>query len=397
MYPDSFYEQWGELELPRSTRTYFDSFSHEYSTYPIDRKLYDLGYMQMMGYHPLADIRALLKRRPDISEDSIIRSIKRLESKLVGDDVMWHRNSLDTELELFLHELRRRYSHTYTGDKEAHYINSKDYNEEFDRNTNGWELICRQANRFYDPEEEFYFPDDKKYFEHYNATHRKPVIINPHALPEPWYGNPLYAKIIIIAPAQVFRPDIHIEANSLLQGRADAAKGLTAFLKSQYRLLSIQMFHADESERDGVYYDDYYNSPGFRNWVNELSELAEVEGIDPEVLSANVAVVNEFPYLLAEPGTLPNDCLPPSQHVLRRMMMVRICSNDDSQPLFILPRATRKRHTYWSSVMDGTWDGTWGARANKVIGRMSNRDMTLSPEGFGRKAYARVIAAIRAL
>ncbi len=210
-------------------------------------------------------------------------------------------------------------------------------------------------------------------------------------------GNPLKAKIIIIAPAQVFQPEMHIDANSLFQGRADAAQGLKQFLKAQYQLWAKHMFHADESKRSGVYYDDYYNSPGFRHWVNELSELAEAEGINPDVLSANVAVVNEFPYLLAEPGTLPDDFLLPSQHVLRQMMMVRIRSSYYPHPLFILPRATRKRYPYWARVMDCIWDGTWGAMANKVTGRMSNRDMTLSPKGLGSDTHARVLETIRGL
>ncbi len=390
-----FTPQEGGFELPRSIRTYLDTFCDEYNRYPIEKKLCDLGYQQIMGYHLIDDIRELRKRRPDISEDSIRHAIIKLESKLVGSNVMWHRNTLETELQLFLYELRRRYGYHAHGD--VHYIEYNDFYENFDCDTNGRERIDWKEDRVYDPDKEFYFHGDREYIRHYNETHRKPVIINPHVLPEPWYGNPLKAKIIIIAPAQVFQPEMHIDANSLLQGRADAAQGLKQFLKAQYQLWAKHMFHADESKRSGVYYDDYYNSPGFRHWVNELSELAEAEGINPDVLSANVAVVNEFPYLLAEPGTLPDDFLLPSQHVLRQMMMVRIRSSYYPHPLFILPRATRKRYPYWARVMDCIWDGTWGAMANKVTGRMSNRDMTLSPKGLGSDTHARVLETIRGL
>jgi len=398
MSPPKYYyhqPQEGEFELPRSIRTYLDTFCDEYNRYPIEQKLCDLGYQQIMGYNLIDDIRALRKRRPDISEDSIRRAIIQLESKLVGSNVGWHDNSLDVELQLFLYELRRRY--VYYANGEAHYIEYNDFYGKFDCDANGWKYIDWKADRVYDPDKEFYLRDDREYIRHYNETHRKPVIINPHVLPEPWYGNPLKAKIIIIAPAQLFHPGMHIEANALLHGRTDAAQGLQRFLKIQYNLWAKHMFHADESERSGVYYDDYYNSPGFRHWVDELSALAKAEGIDPDVLSANVAVVNEFPYLLVEPGALPEGFLLPSQHVLRQMMMVRIRSSYYTRPLFILPRATRKRHPYWARVMDCIWDGTWGSLANKVTGRMSNRSMTLSPKGLGSDAYAQVIEAIKGL
>lgn len=364
-YYHDTYRPFGDLDFPRSLRTCFDPYCHEYQQYPMEKKLLDIGYLHINGYDIHGAISALLKRRPDISSYCIRSAILAMESKLTGTDVLWHQNDLFTELDLFLFELRRRYVCTFNYC--PHYIQYRRFDKDIDRRANGWTEIGHYSGKIYDPKAEYYFPGDREYIEEYNARHprKKPIRVNAHVLPEPWYGNPLTAKVIIIAPPQVFDAATHKEGNLLLEGRADAYTGLCDLIRHTLGLWSDGLFDTVESEREGVYYDDYYCSPGYRHQVGKLREIIEANGLDPEKVSESVAVVNEFPYLLEEPTKLPNDFLPPSQHFLRQLLTARIHgSNDTRIPAFIIPRMPRIGHPYFERVMDGIWGGTWG-QANR--------------------------------
>lgn len=376
----NIYRAYGSLEPPHSTRTYFDSFSHEYSRVDIKKKLVELGYLHINGYNIMEDIKDLILRRPDIGENTIRHAAAKMISELTSDKsgYLWmSRKSLEELLNLLQFELRRHIVIPFDDNTPPYIVSNP--SESFDLKANGWETSSWKPYHIYHPENRVYFPGDKEYIDSNNETHSKQISIFDNVPAEPWYGNPLKAKIIIIGTPVTFCNETYINKNVQILG-SDPRKSedVEEYIRNTYRfnLCGITTFRPDRGSK-------LYNSSTYQHWCYQISQLANETNIPEDILQYNTAVINPFPYIIENGTRLPDDLILPSHHFLRQMVRHIISKNN---PLFIIPKASTRNRTYWDYAMDDVWDTFWGT-ARTITGRLTNRENKLTSEGFSRHNF----------
>lgn len=392
MKPESYskiYRTYGSLEPPYSTRTYFDSFSYEYSQVDINKKLVDLGYLHINGYNIKEDIKRLLSRRPDIGENTIRRVASKMISELTHtkSSYLWlSNNSLEELLNLLQLELRRHIVIPFD-DSMPYIAQTPSYS--FDLKANGWKTAWWKTYNIYHPENRVYFPGDKEYIDSYNETHSGQIRIFDNVPAEPWYGNPLKAKIIIIGTPLTFCDETYINKNvQILGSDPRISEEVEEFIRNTYRfnLCGITTLRPDRGS-------ELYNSNSYQHWCKQISQLAKETNIHEDVLLYNTAVINPFPYIIEKGSRLPDDLLLPSHHFLRQIVRHIISVNN---PLFIIPKASTRTRTYWEYVMDDVWDTFW-VTARKITGRLTNRENKLTSDGFSRHNFQELTNEINRL
>lgn len=376
----NIYRTYGSLEPPYSTRTYFDSFSCEYSKVDINKKLVDLGYLHINGYNIREDIKKLISRRPDIGENTIRHAAAMMISELTHtkSGYLWMSDkSLEDILNLLQFELRRHIVIPFDDDTGAYIARTP--SDSFDLKANGWVTASWKPYNIYHPENRVYFPGDKEYIDSYNETHSKQIRIFDNVPAEPWYGNPLKAKIIIIGTPLTFCDETYINKNVQILG-SDPRKSeeVEGFIRNTYQfgLWGITTLSPERGSK-------LYNSNTYHHWCKQISQLANETNIPEDIIQYNTAVINPFPYIIEKGTRLPDYLILPSHHFLRQMVRHIISVNN---PLFIIPKASTRYRTYWEYVMDDVWDTFWGT-ARIITGRLTNRDNKLTSDGFSRHNF----------
>ncbi|MDE5811541.1 MAG: hypothetical protein K2H61_04435 [Muribaculaceae bacterium] len=102
------------MTLKMTPRTYFDSCCHEYSTYPIEEKLLDIGFATVNGHNIMDDINYILDNYSYVSEHDIQRALWKMMAYLsdVDSGFYYHfdrNNSLATDAALLIEDLMRRF------------------------------------------------------------------------------------------------------------------------------------------------------------------------------------------------------------------------------------------------------------------------------------------------
>lgn len=377
---NNIYRKFGSLEPPYSTRTYFDSFSHECSKVDIEKKLVSLGYLHINGYNIKEDIKKLISRRPDIGENTIQHSAAMMISELTNNlsSYFWLSNKrLDELLNVLQFELRRHIVIPFDDDTDPYIVRTP--SDSFDLKANGWVTASWKPYKIYHPENKVNFPGDKEYMDSYNETHSKQIRIFDNVPAEPWYGNPLKAKIIIIGTPPTFCNETYINKNvQILGSDPRISEEVEEYIRSTYRfdLRGIKLLYYDRGSK-------LYNSNTYQHWCKQISQLASETNIPEDILIYNTAVINPFPYIIENGTRLPDDLILPSHHFLRQMVRHIISENN---PLFIIPKASTRNRTYWDYVMDDVWDTFWST-ARIISGRLTNRDNKLTSEGFSRHNF----------
>ncbi|MDE6703802.1 MAG: hypothetical protein K2K00_09015 [Muribaculaceae bacterium] len=98
--------------LYMTPRTYFDSGCDEYKTYPIEKKLLDIGFATWHGYDIMQDINYILKNYTYVSEYSIQLAIWYMLAKVNNVDdgkyFMFNRNNtIETDVKILIEDLMR--------------------------------------------------------------------------------------------------------------------------------------------------------------------------------------------------------------------------------------------------------------------------------------------------
>lgn len=351
------------VTLYRTPRTYFDHICTEYGKYPIRNKLLDIGYATWHGHDIMEDIRYILDNYPYISEDDIRFSIHSMLAELnhcksINYYISRHKRSLETEVKTLINDLMKVYRLTSDNPRKDYLADNSSiiYFSEL-KLMNGWVDALRkdrQPYKMFSDGHWIMFPGDSEIICNFNlnlGTENSGYI--SYVYPEPWYGNPTSAKIIILGNDVHYDDKISRIQNLVLSKMPSLCEAIQLTVDSWMELEGGAFYdlgyigYKDERLRT----HDLYNSPTYYFWLKKIYEFADYLFLPQKKVFDNIAVINANPYTSLnvkplEPGLLP------SHYFLRQL--VRYVVNNDPKVLFILP--CEQLRPIWKEVLGDVYD-----------------------------------------
>lgn len=399
-YTDT-YGNLNDLSLPRTPRTYFDALCHEFGCYPVEQKLLDIGYLTTMGYDIRKDIYHSFQNYDHVTEDNVHRGVQTLEAAACGLDYFssgfnMRNNKLDIDIDLMLEEIMARYRYPIPqsmGHNISHYIatnKSKMTKHELD-SLNGWKSPYFSDNigfsALYFKDGIMTYPGDEtiilKHNKKRNSLRNK---ILTEMIPEPWYGDVLSAKVIILGYMPSYDDFICRSQNLLLDIRI--REQVILVLKSWHELNNTEIYayprlygqHKLEIPSvgpvDTIETMDMYFSPTYRHWVNSLRKFSEENHINEDHTFKNVAIINAFPYYCRTNQAKPLSLgLLPSHYFLRQL--VRYIHSNNPNVIFVIPSANIRET--WRTILSDMYYSIYPRISSK-----SNTNLSLNSYAIGQ-------------
>lgn len=385
------YGDYDDIDLPKTHRVYFDAYCDEYRRYPVEKKLLDLAYVIIHGFEVKKAIKEILVNHPHVSEDDVHRAILDLTAAACHvDDVSYRRNSLDTDIDILIEDLLRYYR-LPLDNSIPHYLekNFREVSEQTVYRSNGWEIVSQNINQYqmYKDDDFDFYPGDAELLQKY---HQKDIdsehigqIFPVGACPEPWYGNPMTAKIIILGDMP--RQDDFISrcANVVLSFEPRLMESVQKMVRDWMCLDGVGLYDDTEFRKSGICTGDAYNSVTFRHWVTELRNLAWALKIDEQKLMDQVCVINANAYYPSGGHDPLAAGLLPSQYYLRILVNYLINNKSGERPLFLIPLTGI--HKVWKKVL-GYWiENEVMLSPDKILIDQPNQKLKLTPDLIGKR------------
>lgn len=353
------YGDYNEINLPKTYRVYFDPYCDEYSRYPVEKKLLDLAYVVTHGFDIKKAIKYILDSHPHVSERDIQYAIWDLTAATNRVDRLPNRkNSLDTDIDILFEDLLRHYR-LPLDNSIPHYL-EEDFryvNEITLYGANGWEIASKNVNEYqmYKDDNFVFYPGDEELLDKYHEegdNDSKEQIFGVGTCPEPWYGNPLSAKIIIFGDMPKEDDFISRCSNVILSFEPRLMEEVQLMVRRWMSLDGRGIYDNTEFLNSGIAISDAYNSVTYRHWINELRNLAWELNLDKQLLLDNVCVINANAYYSYGGNDPLVAGLLPSQYYLRILINYLVNNKGMNRPLFIIPSS--KIHKIWKKVL-GYW------------------------------------------
>lgn len=353
------YGDYNEINLPKTYRVYFDPYCDEYSRYPVEKKLLDLAYVVTHGFDIKKAIKYILDSHPHVSERDIQYAIWDLTAATNRVDGLPNRkNSLDTDIDILFEDLLRHYR-LPLDNSIPHYL-EEDFryvNEITLYGANGWEIASKNVNEYqmYKDDNFVFYPGDEELLDKYHEegdNDSKEQIFGVGTCPEPWYGNPLSAKIIIFGDMPKEDDFISRCSNVILSFEPRLMEEVQLMVRRWMSLDGRGIYDNTEFLNSGIAISDAYNSVTYRHWINELRNLAWELNLDKHLLLDNVCVINANAYYSYGGNDPLVAGLLPSQYYLRILINYLVNNKGMNRPLFIIPSS--KIHKIWKKVL-GYW------------------------------------------
>lgn len=381
------YRPFGELQLPHSVRTYFDVRCSEYMTYPIENKLLDLAYMVYNGAIDIKkELQNILDTHPYINEYELHRGVLKIMAAACHIDYLPDNgNPLDTDIELMLEYLMRYYVLPFNSMKHFMAKSKNEYSDYLAILCNGWSTLSVKSGKLFETDTPLWYPVDEELISKYNQSvlyrHRKQCFCYG-LLPEPWYGNPLTAKVIILGNMPYYDDDDCTENIKLDENKPFANKVKEMIFRTYS--LKAKSFYEEEwyDESEGIRTADAYHSSTYRTWKEKISKLAQSKNVDEQLFYDNICVINANPYH-AVGGSNPLAAgLLPSHYFLRFLLRCVIWQHDNchDSPLVVIP--SLKMYHYWKKILEDVMTQIRALYENILV-KTPNNNLSLSKRALG--------------
>lgn len=394
------YGDYSDIDLPKTYRVYFDAYCDEFKRYPVESKLLDLAYVIIHGFDIKKAIRTILTNNPHVGESAVHRAILSLTAVVNHvENLNYRRNSLDTDIDILIEDLLRCYRLPL--DNSIPHFLQDDFREVFDSTvyrSNGWEIASQNVNQYqmYRDEDFVFYPGDAELLQKY---HQKDIesgnigqIFPGGPCPEPWYGNPMTARIIILGDMP--RQDDFISrcANVVLSFEPRLMESVQKMVRDWMCLDGVGLYDDTEFRQSGICIGDAYNSVTFRHWVTELRNLARALKIDEQKLMDQVCVINANAYYPSGGHDPLAAGLLPSQYYLRILVNYLVNNKSGERPLFLIPSAGI--HKVWKKVL-GYWiENEVMLTPDKILIDQPNQKLKLTPDLIGKMNIKNIISRI---
>ena len=394
------YGDYNEINLPKTYRVYFDPYCDEYSRYPVEKKLLDLAYVVTHGFDIKKAIKYILDSHPHVSERDIQYAIWDLTAATNRVDRLPNRkNSLDTDIDILFEDLLRHYRLPL--DNSIHHYLEEDFryvNEITLYGANDWEIASKNVNEYqmYKDDNFVFYPGDEELLDKYHEegdNDSKEQIFGVGTCPEPWYGNPLSAKIIIFGDMPKEDDFISRCSNVILSFEPRLMEEVQLMVRRWMSLDGRGIYDNTEFLNSGIAISDAYNSVTYRHWINELRNLAWELNLDKQLLLDNVCVINANAYYSYGGNDPLVAGLLPSQYYLRILINYLVNNKGMNRPLFIIPSS--KIHKIWKKVLGYLIENEVMLTDDLILIDQPNTKLRLSTNLMNKTHIQNLLAKIR--
>ena len=439
----TFYPVGGErVSLPeRHIKAYVDDYCHEFGQTDTDTKLMHLLYVADKGFDILSHIREFLDNHPEIAQDSIKQTLAYFVSHLrypegdrYVDDQFAMANylketlSLEKVLDLLMMEIRLRFSYT-EDDKSVNFTQKYlrwDSLASLKKSLKGEELLKRMVNPtgYYSVSEsdivkENLWPELQGEYmrSHWYNENAKMVYPNPYeeqvidefnrnakedykyvlgAPAEPWRGNPLKAKVVILSLNPGFKLGVNdnVQYERYRAPLEDAMAELINTLSFQVRgLLTPQESYVKSHEEFKEKYSmegsqvlcgDALNEIGDYYWYNNINRLNINHQKEYEFFR-NFAIVQYCAYTSVSFKDFPKGVVLPSQELTKKL--IRYLAYEREDVVFVIMRSAAK----WKELLDAD---VWEKMQSRLIVN-KNMSQSLSENNLGKKNFNMLIEYLK--
>lgn len=427
----AFYPVGGErVSLPeRHIKAYVDDYCHEFGQTDTDTKLMHLLYVADKGFDILSHIREFLDNHPEISQDSIKQTLAYFVSHLrypegdrYVDDQFAMANflketlSLEKVLDLLMMEIRLRFSYT-EDDKSVNFtqkylrwdslaslkkslkseelpkcmVNPTGYysvSESDIVKENLWPTLVGEYMRshWYNENIKIVYPNpyEEQVIDEFNRNAKEDYKYVLGAPAEPWRGNPLKAKVVILSLNPGFKLGVNdnVQYERYRAPLEDAMAELINTLSFQVRgLLTPQESYVKSHEEFKEKYSmegsqvlcgDALNEIGDYYWYNNINRLNINHQKEYEFFR-NFAIVQYCAYTSVSFKDFPRGVVLPSQELTKKL--IRYLAYEREDVVFVIMRSAAK----WKELLDAD---VWEKMQSRLIVN-KNMSQSLSENNLG--------------
>ena len=431
----AFYPVGGErVSLPeRHIKAYVDDYCHEFGQTDTDSKLMHLLYVADKGFDILSHIREFLDNHPEIAQDSIKQTLAYFVSHLrypegdrYVDDQFAMANylketlSLEKVLDLLMMEIRLRFSYT-EDDKSVNFtqkylrwdslaslkkslkseellkcmVNPTGYysvSESDIVKENLWPKLVGEYKRshWYNEDIKIVYPNpyEEQVIDEFNRKAKEDCKYVLGAPAEPWRGNPLKAKVVILS----LNPGFKLGVNDKVQYEKyrgpleDAMSELINTLSFQVKgFLTPQDYYVKSHEEFKKKYSvknvyvpcgDALNEIGDYYWYNNINRLNINHQKEYEFFR-NFAIVQYCAYTSVSFKDFAKGVVLPSQELTKKL--IRYLAYEREDVVFVIMRSAAK----WKELLDAD---VWQKMQTRLIVN-KNMSQSLSENNLGKKNF----------
>ena len=439
----AFYPVGGErVSLPeRHIKAYVDDYCHEFGQTDTDTKLMHLLYVADKGFDILSHIREFLDNHPEIAQDSIKQTLAYFVSHLrypegdrYVDDQFAMANflketlSLEKVLDLLMMEIRLRFSYT-EDDKSVNFtqkylrwdslaslkkslkseelpkcmVNPTGYysvSESDIVKENLWPTLVGEYMRshWYNENIKIVYPNpyEEQVIDEFNRNAKEDYKYVLGAPAEPWRGNPLKAKVVILSLNPGFKLGVNdnVQYERYRAPLEDAMAELINTLSFQVRgLLTPQESYVKSHEEFKEKYSmegsqvlcgDALNEIGDYYWYNNINRLNINHQKEYEFFR-NFAIVQYCAYTSVSFKDFPRGVVLPSQELTKKL--IRYLAYEREDVVFVIMRSAAK----WKELLDAD---VWEKMQSRLIVN-KNMSQSLSENNLGKKNFNMLIERLK--
>lgn len=439
----AFYPVGGErVSLPeRHIKAYVDDYCHEFGQTDTDTKLMHLLYVADKGFDILSHIREFLDNHPEIAQDSIKQTLAYFVSHLrypegdrYVDDQFAMANflketlSLEKVLDLLMIEIRLRFSYT-EDDKSVNFtqkylrwdslaslkkslkseelpkcmVNPTGYysvSESDIVKENLWPTLVGEYMRshWYNENIKIVYPNpyEEQVIDEFNRNAKEDYKYVLGAPAEPWRGNPLKAKVVILSLNPGFKLGVNdnVQYERYRAPLEDAMAELINTLSFQVRgLLTPQESYVKSHEEFKEKYSmegsqvlcgDALNEIGDYYWYNNINRLNINHQKEYEFFR-NFAIVQYCAYTSVSFKDFPRGVVLPSQELTKKL--IRYLAYEREDVVFVIMRSAAK----WKELLDAD---VWEKMQSRLIVN-KNMSQSLSENNLGKKNFNMLIEYLK--
>ena len=439
----AFYPVGGErVSLPeRHIKAYVDDYCHEFGQTDTDTKLMHLLYVADKGFDILSHIREFLDNHPEIAQDSIKQTLAYFVSHLrypegdrYVDDQFAMANflketlCLEKVLDLLMMEIRLRFSYT-EDDKSVTFtqkylrwdslaslkksltseelpkcmVNPTGYysvSESDIVKENLWPTLVGEYMRshWYNEDIKIVYPNpyEEQVINEFNRNAKEDYKYVLGAPAEPWRGNPLKAKVVILSLNPGFKLGVNdnVQYERYRAPLEDAMAELINTLSFQVNgFLTPQDYYVKSHEEFKEKYSvknvyvpcgDALNEIGDYYWYNNINRLNINHQKEYEFFR-NFAIVQYCAYTSVSFKDFPRGVVLPSQELTKKL--IRYLAYEREDVVFVIMRSAAK----WKELLDAD---VWEKMQSRLIVN-KNMSQSLSENNLGKKNFNMLIERLK--
>ena len=243
-----------------------------------------------------------------------------------------------------------------------------------------------------DADTSYVHPDDLDRINLFNSRNSdKEYRIVTNTPPEPWRGNPLTARLIILSLNPGYIPEVNMTLAKLLQSNPALRKDLMAFRQNTLNLeaKSLLPLPEDEGGKGPITCKEAEDMLGGWYWTSKLKDLKNdffggktTNSEEEDEFYKRIALIEFYGYS----SIRAKDNFPPkgkngkylkTQEFVAEMIKHIASTKTDNEVCFLIMRSKAR----WESLLIGLWNEPWFQK--KLITKEGSRNQAISKNNLG--------------